>query len=75
MTADRADISSREAAGCILISVTPELIQGNFNNVFRIDFRFTQKLLNSEYAHIGISYQVQREDFYEETPLLCRQKL
>lgn len=52
MTGDRPDISPRETAGCILISVRLKLIQGNFTDIFRTDSRFTQILMNSEDGHI-----------------------
>lgn len=66
MTGDRPDISPREVAGCILISVTLKLKQGNFTDIFRIDSRFTQKLMNSEYGHTRISYQVHRVSFIKK---------
>lgn len=75
MIGDRPGISPREMAGCILISVTLKLIRGNFTDIFRTDSKFTQKLMNSEYGHAGISYQVHMEDFYKENPLLYKQKL
>lgn len=73
MTGDRPDISPRQTAGCILISVTLTLIHGNFTDIFRIDSRFTQKQINSEYGYTGFSYQVDREGFYKENPLLVCQ--
>lgn len=75
MTGDRPDLASRQTAGSTLISVTLRLIQDNFTDVFRIDSRLTQKQMNSEYGHIEISYQVHKEDFYKENPLVSKKKL
>lgn len=75
MTGDRPDVAPRQTAGSILISVTLKLIQDNITDIFRVDSRFTQKLMNSEYGHIEISYQVHKEDYYKENPLVCKKKL
>lgn len=75
MTGDRPDVAPRQTAGSIFISVTLKLIQDNFTDTFRTDSRFTQKLMNLEYGHIEISYQLHKEDFYEENPLVCKKKL
>lgn len=75
MTGDRPDVAPRQTTGSTLTSVTLNLMQDNFTDIFRSDSRFTYKLMNSEYGHIEISYQEHKKDFFKENPLVCKKKV